>query len=159
MWLVLTASKPLASLISVGSLHARPKKEIPTGSPNTKPAGTLMLGYPATAAAVEQVRMEAAIAAAQGGITREVAEEISYLAGLKPMTGAKIFTDPGGEALAIMCKATGLPRSGFCMACYDGDYPVAYDPKLEKNIMERRRARVESLGESIAKDQLQPRLL
>mgnify|MGYP003342793608 CR=1 FL=1 len=43
-----------------------------------------------------------------------------------------------------MVKATGLPRSGFCMACYDGDYPVAYDPKLEKNIMERRRARQEA---------------
>jgi hypothetical protein len=45
------------------------------------------------------------------------------------------------------------------MACYDGNYPVAYDPRLEKNIMERRRSRVESLGESIAKDERQPRLL
>ena len=35
--------------ISVGSLHARPKNEIPTGSPNAKPAGTVMCGYPATA--------------------------------------------------------------------------------------------------------------
>ena len=26
------------------------------------------------------------------------------------MTGAKIFTDPGGEPLAILCKATGLPK-------------------------------------------------
>ena len=58
-----------------------------------------------------------------------------------------------------MVKATGLPREGFCMACYDGNYPVAYDLRLEKNIMERRRARVESLGESIAKDERQPRLL
>ncbi|WP_374571585.1 DUF2336 domain-containing protein [Phenylobacterium sp.] len=55
--------------------------------------------------------LEAAVAAAQEGMTREVAEEISYLSGLKPMTGAKIFTDPGGEPLAILCKATGLPRS------------------------------------------------
>lgn len=54
--------------------------------------------------------LEAAVAAAQHGLTREVAEEISYLAGLKPMTGAKIFTDAGGEALAILCKATGLPK-------------------------------------------------
>jgi uncharacterized protein (DUF2336 family) len=54
--------------------------------------------------------LEAAIAAAQNGMTRETAEEISYLSGLKPMTGAKIFTDPGGEPLAILCKATGLPR-------------------------------------------------
>lgn len=54
--------------------------------------------------------LEDAIAAAQNGMTRETAEEISYLSGLKPMTGAKIFTDPGGEPLAILCKATGLPR-------------------------------------------------
>jgi uncharacterized protein (DUF2336 family) len=54
--------------------------------------------------------LEEAIAAAQNGMTRETAEEISYLSGLKPMTGAKIFTDPGGEPLAILCKATGLPR-------------------------------------------------
>jgi len=58
-----------------------------------------------------------------------------------------------------MVKATGHPRAGFCMACYDGNYPVAYDSKLEKNIMERRRARVESLGEALAKDELQARLL
>lgn len=57
--------------------------------------------------------LEAAIAAAQGGLTREVAEEISYLSGLKPMTGAKILTDPGGEPLAILCKATGLPRAAI----------------------------------------------
>jgi uncharacterized protein (DUF2336 family) len=54
--------------------------------------------------------LEDAIAAAQAGMTRETAEEISYLSGLKPMTGAKIFTDAGGEPLAILCKATGLPR-------------------------------------------------
>jgi amidophosphoribosyltransferase len=58
-----------------------------------------------------------------------------------------------------MVKATGLPKEGFCMACYDGDYPVAYDSKLEKNIMERRRARVESLGEALAKEEMQTRLL
>ncbi|MDP3176102.1 MAG: DUF2336 domain-containing protein [Phenylobacterium sp.] len=55
--------------------------------------------------------LEDAVAAAQGGMSRETAEEISYLSGLKPMTGAKIFTDDGGEALAILCKATGLPRA------------------------------------------------
>lgn len=57
--------------------------------------------------------LEDAVAAAQTGMTREVAEEISYLSGLKPMTGAKIFTDPGGEGLAILCKATGLPRAAL----------------------------------------------
>lgn len=54
--------------------------------------------------------LDEAIAAAQSGMTRELAEEISYLSGLKPMTGAKIMTDPGGEPIAILCKATGLPR-------------------------------------------------
>jgi amidophosphoribosyltransferase len=58
-----------------------------------------------------------------------------------------------------MVAATGLPRKGFCMACYDGDYPVPYDPSIDKNIIERRRARVESLGEALAKEELQPRLL
>ena len=57
--------------------------------------------------------LDEAIAAAQNGMTRDVAEEISYLSGLKPMTGAKIFTDPGGEPLAILCKATGLPRAAI----------------------------------------------
>ena len=55
--------------------------------------------------------LDEAVAAAQPGMTRETAEEISYLSGLKPMTGAKIFTDAGGEPLAILCKATGLPRA------------------------------------------------
>jgi uncharacterized protein (DUF2336 family) len=54
--------------------------------------------------------LEDAVAAAQLGMTRETAEEISYLSGLKPMTGAKILSDTGGEAIAILCKATGLPR-------------------------------------------------
>lgn len=57
--------------------------------------------------------LDEAIAAAQNGMTRDVAEEISYLSGLKPMTGAKIFTDPGGEPIAILCKATGLPRAAI----------------------------------------------
>ena len=38
------ASKPLASLISVGSLYAVPMNVRPTGSPNESPAGTLING-------------------------------------------------------------------------------------------------------------------
>jgi amidophosphoribosyltransferase len=60
---------------------------------------------------------------------------------------------------AGMVKATGLPGSGFCMACYDGDYPVPYDPKVDKEILERRRQRLETVGESLAKDEMQIRLL
>lgn len=57
--------------------------------------------------------LEEAVNACRTGLSRETAEEISYLSGLKPMTGAKIFTDPGGEPLAILCKATGLPKSAL----------------------------------------------
>jgi uncharacterized protein (DUF2336 family) len=55
--------------------------------------------------------VEEAVGAAREGMTRELAEEISYLAGLTPMTGAKILTDPGGEALAVLCKAAELPKT------------------------------------------------
>jgi len=54
---------------------------------------------------------QAAAAAAASGLNREVATEISYLSGIKPITGAKILGDPGGEPLAILCKATGLGKS------------------------------------------------
>jgi amidophosphoribosyltransferase len=60
---------------------------------------------------------------------------------------------------AGMVKATGLPASSFCMACYNGDYPVKYDAKLDKLIIESRRARVQSLADALAKEELQPRLL
>ena len=81
--------------------------------------------------------LEAAVGAAQNGMTRETAEEISYLSGLKPMTGAKIFTDRGGEPLAILCKATGLPRAAV-RALWRGlrrpetDATGAPDPGLER---------------------------
>lgn len=67
-------------------------------------------------AAVEKspyASLEEAIASAQAGLTRETASEIAYLAGLKPMTGAKILTDATGEPLAVLCKATGLPKSAL----------------------------------------------
>ncbi len=57
--------------------------------------------------------LDEAVAAAAGGLTRELAEEISYLSGLKPTTGAKIFTDAGGEGIAVLCKATGLPKAAI----------------------------------------------
>ena len=61
-------------------------------------------------------------------------------------------------SLEGMVKATGLPGNSFCMACYDGYYPVPYDPLVDKHIMERRRARVEGLGEAIEKQQKQIQL-
>jgi uncharacterized protein (DUF2336 family) len=55
--------------------------------------------------------LEHAIATAEKeGLGRAVASEIAYLAGVKPLTGAKILGDQGGEPVAILCKATGLSR-------------------------------------------------
>ncbi|HEY1073586.1 DUF2336 domain-containing protein [Brevundimonas sp.] len=54
--------------------------------------------------------LEAAVAAAAEGMTRELVSEIGYLSGIKPLTSAKIMGDAGGESLAILCKATGLSR-------------------------------------------------
>ena len=55
--------------------------------------------------------LEAAIAdAAKSGMTRKMAEEIAYLSGIKPSTGAKLLRDAGGEGLAVLCKATGLQK-------------------------------------------------
>lgn len=54
--------------------------------------------------------LDQAVDVAAGGLTAELASEISFLAGIKPTTGAKIFTDAGGEPLALLCKATGLPK-------------------------------------------------
>ena len=53
---------------------------------------------------------EAVQAAGDRGLSREVAAEIAYLAGGKPLTGAKILGDVGGEPVAILCKATGLGK-------------------------------------------------
>ena len=39
---------------------------------------------------------------------------------------------------ASMVRATEQPDTNFCMACFNGDYPVPVDPKLDKYIMERR---------------------
>jgi len=60
---------------------------------------------------------------------------------------------------AGMVKATGLPAESFCLACYDGKYPVPYDPVLDKHIIERRRRQVQTLGEAAARDGEQIRLL
>jgi uncharacterized protein (DUF2336 family) len=55
--------------------------------------------------------LEVAIDTAErSGLSRYLSEEISYMAGIKPATGAQIMTDHSGEALAILCKAPGLKR-------------------------------------------------
>lgn len=55
--------------------------------------------------------LESAInAAALEGMTSELAQEIGYLCGVRPVTIAKILSDPGGEGVAVLCKATGVKR-------------------------------------------------
>lgn len=54
--------------------------------------------------------LEAAIEAAGNGLNRALVQEIAYLSGLKPPTCAKLLSDPGGEPLAVLCKATGLHK-------------------------------------------------
>jgi amidophosphoribosyltransferase len=46
---------------------------------------------------------------------------------------------------AGMVRATRKPENDFCMACFNGKYPVAVNPELDKLIFERRSARAESL--------------
>jgi amidophosphoribosyltransferase len=58
-----------------------------------------------------------------------------------------------------MVRATGLPEESFCMACYNGKYPVPYDPVMDKNIMLRRQSRIEGLVDALDKDAMQIKLL
>ncbi|MCX8109044.1 MAG: amidophosphoribosyltransferase [Verrucomicrobiae bacterium] len=57
-----------------------------------------------------------------------------------------------------MIKATGLPADSFCTACYDSRYPVSFDPNLEKFIIEKRKTRMGSLGETVTEKAREPTL-
>ncbi len=50
------------------------------------------------------------------------------------------YLDPAG-----MVRATGRNENQFCMACFNGKYPVTVNPDLDKLIFERRRERADSL--------------
>ena len=58
-----------------------------------------------------------------------------------------------------MVRATGLPASSFCMACYDGNYPVSFEPGMGKHAIERRNGRVHSLTDSLVEERAQFKLL
>ncbi len=47
---------------------------------------------------------------AEHGLDQGLMNEIAHLAGIKPATAAQVFADPGGEAIAVFCKAVGLKR-------------------------------------------------
>jgi len=44
-----------------------------------------------------------------------------------------------------MVRATGLPKDGFCLACFTGEYPLPYDEKFDKFVMEKRRGQARLL--------------
>lgn len=58
-----------------------------------------------------------------------------------------------------MLQATGLPEDSFCTACYDGDYPVPYDPAADKHLLERRQSAAQSLGQAAIDEERQARFL
>jgi len=60
---------------------------------------------------------------------------------------------------AGMVQATGLPANSFCIACYDGNYPVPFDPGVNKHIIERRNGRRPGLAEPPAQEKAQIKLL
>lgn len=55
--------------------------------------------------------LEAAVdAAALVGMSPDAIIDIAALSGIKPSTAERIFSDAGGEGIAVLCKATGLKR-------------------------------------------------
>jgi amidophosphoribosyltransferase len=46
-----------------------------------------------------------------------------------------------------MIRATGKDPNSFCLACFNGKYPLPVDPELDKFIMEKREARAKALAE------------
>jgi len=56
-----------------------------------------------------------------------------------------------------MVRATGRKENEFCLACFNGDYPVKVDPNLDKHVMERSGSRPNLLGSRPASPSLFPR--
>ena len=46
-----------------------------------------------------------------------------------------------------MVRATGKPVNQFCLACFNGNYPLPVDPALDKFIMEKREDRAKALAD------------
>ena len=55
-----------------------------------------------------------------------------------------------------MVRATEKNLNRFCLACFNGDYPIPVDPKVDKFIMERRRNRTTQLIEPAPQQELFP---
>jgi uncharacterized protein (DUF2336 family) len=78
--------------------------------------------------------LEAAVDAARDGLNAEIVEEIAYLSGLKASTAAKVFADPGGEPLAMLCKSVGLSKKAL-RALWTGLGRREDDPALERSLI------------------------
>ena len=53
-----------------------------------------------------------------------------------------------------MVRATGREVNEFCLACFNGNYPLPVDPALDKFIMERREGRAKALAAETAQPTL-----
>jgi amidophosphoribosyltransferase len=54
----------------------------------------------------------------------------------------------GYLSLEGMVRATGRTTNEFCLACFNGDYPVPFDEKFDKLIMEQRRGKARLLEDT-----------
>ncbi len=75
--------------------------------------------------------LEDAIEHAAREMSRNTVEEIAYLAGVKPATGAKLLSDPGAEPIPILCKATGLKRRSLDLLWTALRRPMETDGELD----------------------------
>lgn len=80
--------------------------------------------------------LEGALAAADGGLDRRLIHEIAHLAGVKPTTASQIFSDAGGEAIGVFCKAVGLKRP-LMIALWKALRRPGGDPDLSDNPLGR----------------------
>jgi uncharacterized protein (DUF2336 family) len=71
--------------------------------------------------------LDHAIEALANWPSQELFKEIAFLSGLRPASGAQLLSDPGGEALAILCKATGLKRRHFRLLWTGLKRPIGTD--------------------------------
>jgi amidophosphoribosyltransferase len=53
-----------------------------------------------------------------------------------------------------MVRATGQAENSFCLACFNGQYPVPVDRNIDKFIMERRQRRVKPLADDLEHPEL-----
>jgi amidophosphoribosyltransferase len=92
----------------------------------------------------------------------DFAERTELMAVKHSVEGIRQFLNAdsvGYLSQAGMVRATGLPGESFCQACYDGQYPVPFNPELNRHILDRRRAQAPGLGAALDLEQRQGRLL